>query len=154
MGKKELRESVGLLAVVLSLVFVGVEMRQNTDLMRAQIRNAMSENQIAVQLARASSLETARVSRLTFEDPESLSLDEYTMATRFLNALFREWENSHYQYQRGLFTEDEYEARTRVWRGLMDRPFLKDRWIEDRQGYATSFQSEIDRIIEEAAQDD
>ena len=37
MKKTELRELLGLLAVVLGLVFVGLEMRQNTKMMRAQI---------------------------------------------------------------------------------------------------------------------
>ncbi|MDE3002061.1 MAG: hypothetical protein OXU33_10285 [Gemmatimonadota bacterium] len=44
MGKSELRESIGLAAVFLGLVFVGLEMRQNTQMMQAQIRNAVTEN--------------------------------------------------------------------------------------------------------------
>ena len=44
MGKSELRESLGLVMVFLGLVFVGMEMRQNTQMMQAQIRNAITEN--------------------------------------------------------------------------------------------------------------
>ncbi|MDE3004112.1 MAG: hypothetical protein OXU38_12730 [Gemmatimonadota bacterium] len=45
MGKKQLRESVGLLAVVLSLVFVGLEMRQNNTIARASAINELASNQ-------------------------------------------------------------------------------------------------------------
>ena len=74
MGKKELRESVGLLAVVLSLVFVGLEMRQNTNMMQAQIRNSMSENTMeylgwsATSESLANAISEARLRR-----PEELS---------------------------------------------------------------------------------
>ena len=44
-GKKQLRESVGLLAVVLSLVFVGLEMRQNKTIARASAINELASNQ-------------------------------------------------------------------------------------------------------------
>ena len=44
-GKKQLRESVGLLAVVLSLVFVGLEMRQNNTIARASAINELASNQ-------------------------------------------------------------------------------------------------------------
>ena len=44
MKTTELREVLGLLAIFLGLVFVGLEMRQNTKMMRAQIRNSMTEN--------------------------------------------------------------------------------------------------------------
>ena len=45
MGKKQLRESVGLLAVVLSLVFVGLEIRQNNTIARASAINELASNQ-------------------------------------------------------------------------------------------------------------
>ncbi len=45
MGKKQLRESVGLVAVVLSLVFVGLEMRQNNTIARASAINELASNQ-------------------------------------------------------------------------------------------------------------
>ena len=45
MGKKELRESVGLLAIFLSLIFVGIEMRQNNIIARASAINELATNQ-------------------------------------------------------------------------------------------------------------
>jgi hypothetical protein len=44
MSGKDVRESVGLLLVVASLVFVGMEIRQSTAVARAQSRQFLTEN--------------------------------------------------------------------------------------------------------------
>jgi hypothetical protein len=44
MSGKDIRETVGLLLVVASMVFVGLEIRQGTTVARAQSRQFLTEN--------------------------------------------------------------------------------------------------------------
>ena len=66
----------------------------------------------------------------------------------------REWENSLYQYEQGLFTQDELEARRERWRAqMLDRPdsgALQGLWTQARDQFAPDFRAEIDQILEGA----
>lgn len=54
MSRTELRETVGLVAVVASLVFVGLEIRQNTAVARGQARQNLADlNQEWLRLSTA-----------------------------------------------------------------------------------------------------
>ena len=47
---QKINEAVSLIAnigVIASIIFLGVEMQQNTDMMRSQTRNSMTENQMS-----------------------------------------------------------------------------------------------------------
>ena len=69
------------------------------------------------------------------------------MYTFLVHGILREFEDSHYQYERGLFTEEEYLARTVRWRVNMARPGWRDVWANQGETYAPSFRAEIDRIV-------
>ena len=63
--------------------------------------------------------------------------------------VLREWENSRYQYERGLFTPEEFEARLVRWQVTMTQPGFREVWEGSREFYAPSFRAEIDRIVAE-----
>ena len=70
--------------------------------------------------------------------------------TLFTQAVFREWENAHYQFERGLFTPEEYEARFARWRAVVGfQGGVREAWMETRDGFAPSFRAEIDAIVAE-----
>ena len=77
---------------------------------------------------------------------------EFAMYFAIVQAHLREWENSHYQYESGLFTVDEFEPRIERWRGSMTLPGFREAWARARQGFSPSFRAEIDRIVAEVEQ--
>ena len=69
---------------------------------------------------------------------------EFTMFAALLTAILREWENSYYQYQHGLFTEEEFDGRRGLWRRYMTgSPGYRDVWTSERESYAPSFRAAI-----------
>ncbi len=58
-----------------------------------------------------------------------------------------------YQFERGLFTEDEFEVRRETWRYMMGDDFVgppfRNTWDSIRELFAQSFRAEIDRIVGE-----
>jgi hypothetical protein len=58
-------------------------------------------------------------------------------------------ENSHYQYERGLFTPEVFEPRVERWRVNMSNPGFRGYRERSRQTYAPSLRAEIDRIVSE-----
>ena len=85
-------------------------------------------------------------------DGAELDPGEVQMVNALVNGIFREWENSHYQYERGLFGADEFLPRVERWRGGLSRPYFRDRWASQRLTFAPSFRAEIDRIVAEVEQ--
>ena len=67
-----------------------------------------------------------------------------------VQGMLREYENSHYQYERGLFTPKEFEPRRRAWGGgFRNSQGWRDTWADSRENYSPSFRAEIDRIVAE-----
>ncbi|MGB1658738.1 MAG: hypothetical protein ACPHO4_15465 [Longimicrobiales bacterium] len=153
---KEVREFAGLLALVASLIFVGLEMRQNTNMMRAQIRNSMSENTMTYLGWQATSPALADVMvKARLEGEIALTSGEERQMRPFVSAQIREWENSFYQNKMGLFTDMEFQARVATWRYRLktspDSALFLGTWTRTKQLYAEDFQDEVDRVIREAS---
>ena len=157
MGKSELRESLGLLLVFLGLVFVGLEMRQNTQMMQAQVRNAISERVIEVNGWLATSEALAEATATTADEGlAGLSRQQEMQMVGWTGGAFRAWENEHYQNKVGLFTDAEFSARKEMWRRqLLVSPLREaywDQWERFSDSFAPDFRAEIDAIMEEARQ--
>jgi hypothetical protein len=68
-------------------------MQQNTDTMEAQIRDAMTAKQMNLQMAIATDMNVEKI-----------------------------WDNGLYQYNKGLFDQDEFQPRMGRWQGLLQVP--------------------------------
>jgi hypothetical protein len=138
------------LSVVAGIVFLAAEMRQNTQAIQAQTRDSITEKQMTWAGWIGTNRESADVYTRgnagldPFDEP-----GEATMYTLLVGGMVREWENSHYQYQRGLFTPDEFQARTVRWQRAMRLQGYRDYWVANRDAFAPSFRAEIDRIVAE-----
>ena len=137
------------LSVVAGIVFLAVEMRQNTEAIQAQTRDSLTEKQMEFSGWIATSRDLAEVfTRGTTGSPDMDAADQ-AMFVFFTHGIFREWENSHYQYERGLFTEEEFEARVERWRQSMTSLGYQQYWAGQRETFAPSFRAEIDLIVAE-----
>ena len=106
-----INESVSLIAnigVIGSIVFLGLEMQQNTEMMQSQTRNSIVENQLSFYERGIENNDFAEVIAEKRLDP---SLYPFEIARRgfqyalFVASLLRMWENEFYQYQIGLFDQ-------------------------------------------------
>jgi len=139
------------LSVVAGIVFLAIEMRQNTDMMRAQIRDSMTEKQMEFYGWMATSRDLSDVLSRGFAGAE-LDATDRQMANGFRDGVFREWENSWYQYQQGLFEPDEFLVRMERWKRGLVTPLFQDRWVDQQASFSPSFRAEINRILAEMEQ--
>ena len=59
------------------------------------------------------------------------------------------YENSHHQFERGLFGFEDFEPRIQPWRSALGTVGFREVWAQVRMSYAPSFRAEIDRIVAE-----
>ena len=156
MGKNELRESLGLVLVFLGLVFVGMEMRQNTRMMQAQIRNSITENNMEYLSWQATSEALAEAVGVMSEEGglSGLSLQQDNLVSAYAGAMLRAFENEHYQNKAGLFTDAEFTARKEFWRVVLTDTPIRAAPLRSLEMYghtlAPDFRAELLAIMEEA----
>ena len=94
-------ETIGLLAVVFSLIFVGLELRQNSIATTAQTNSDVSESFVEINLAMATSEELARAMTSYADDPALASTADQVQILGLWRALFHTWSNAHRQHING-----------------------------------------------------
>jgi hypothetical protein len=136
----------GAIAVLLGLIFVGLELRQNQQMMRAQIRNDLSVGLNDVILIIAANEQLADVRR-RFGGGEQLTRTEINQLWSWENAIFRYWENVHYQYRNGLYDEVEFLAQREAWRKSMHRSRAhRYHWCDWGETYSPEFRADMDKL--------
>jgi hypothetical protein len=72
-----------------------------------------------------------------------------------VHGVFRAWENEWYQFQQGLFSDDEFIPRRERWRRNMTEDALfRDSWLDTRGTFSPGFRAEIDIFVaSEGAED-
>jgi hypothetical protein len=124
-------------AVIAGIVFLGLELRQNTEMMRAQSRTEMSQGAI--------NLMTLNINDKTYVDTmwrgflgEELDEVETEQLHRTLGAWTQYWNNIAYLHNAGLYDDDEFDLQMSVVRDeLQYLPGWKAHWCEHRQWNAS-----------------
>lgn len=138
------------LAVVAGIIFLAVQMAQNTRAVQSMTRDSIAEKQMEYYGWLANNRELAEVVvTATATGVDHLDPVEQRMWTGFAVAALREWENSHYQYQRGLFSAVEYEGRVANMRAMINTPGFRWVWRNERDKFSAAFRDVIDGFLAE-----
>lgn len=153
MKSEKLNDWMQLLAsigVILSLIFVGVQIRQSRDIAIADIyqqRTALLLDNFYVDVPAETEFRAFMKERAGEPlDPD----EEYALTNRYA-ARIAYWENNHFQYQIGLLPEEQWEASKNSIRGQASQQAFLDTWESERFQLRSSFADEVDGILDEAA---
>jgi len=131
---------VGIFALVGSLIFVGLQMRQTQKIALSQAYQARADQGIAMSLAAAESDTTLKLwakERGLLEG--ELTPEERALALHFVRAQLQHWENIHYQYQQGFVTEEHWQTQLAMMRVLMPLPAFRDTYENTKEFWRASF---------------
>jgi len=103
------------LAVLFGIGLVVLELQQNGEMMRSQTRSQISAEIIELLSDVASDPQLASLIRRA-DKGEELTPDEWSQYFHRTAAMFRSFENVHYQYRQGMYDETEYLAYQEAWR--------------------------------------
>ena len=132
---------------LVGLLLVAVQLQQNRELMRAQIRHDLAMGIVDLLNTPAGNSQFASVLRRG-DLGETLTPDEQFQFTLRTNALLRYWEDVHYQYRHGLFDEAEYLRQKEAWRAYLanSRGGLTY-WCKVRTLYSPKFMAELNALL-------
>ena len=149
-----LNEGVSLIAnigVIASIVFLGLEMQQNTAMMQSQTRNSIVENQLSFYERAIDNIDFARVAtefRANGDAYAAGTAEDFQYSLFSLSQL-RMWENEFYQYQIGLFDAEEFDARRIAWGRVMSSDINVERWKVAEETFDPDFRIYLNEIIDE-----
>lgn len=150
-------------AVALSLVFVGLEVRETAEQTKL--------NTEAVQLSAYQDL-IAQIAQLNsvLLDPELAALYgringpnlsmadlgpvERVQTARIMYLTVRHADMAYYQYERGLLSEDRLESALAPFVGPLRNPIPREFWEISKRNFVPSFQAYIDSRIAEFDSED
>ena len=140
---------VGLVAVAISLVFVGFELKQSRDIAIADIYQQRTE--LGFQLITESYGNEAFVSganklrrgeELTEYEEAQIRADHFRWLTH--------WENLHFQYELGLLSQEQWDASLNGLRyTVQDESFLEV-WNYGQDMWRASYANLINNLLEQS----
>ena len=133
-------------SVLGGIIFLGVELQQNTKMTQAQTRDAMTDKQMSYyELA---------LNNIDAESQYRENQDTLQRKFMFIKLTqLRMWENELYQYKQGLFEAIEFESRLNLWEGLIardsqDSEAMRQVWNGQRDNFSPEFVEIIDGMID------
>lgn len=139
-------ELVGIAAIVASLIFVGLQLRQTEVIARAtlyQMRSDAGRELIGI------TLENRELVATLLQSEGSQDSSEYLQASWWALAVFTHYENSHHLYQLGLLSREQWKPDRHQLGGLVKNPNLRVFWEADKGTYRESYAVEMESIIAE-----
>jgi hypothetical protein len=134
------------LGALIGLLLIVVQLRQNRDLMRAEIRHDLAMGIVDLLNVPAADAQLASVLRRGALG-EALTPDEQFQFELRTNALLRYWEDVHYQYRQGLYDEVEFSAQKEAWGATSHHSVgLAAYWCRVRELYSPEFMAELDAL--------
>ena len=140
-------EIVASIVIVISLIYVGFEMNQNTQALRAEIHQNVQtilneQNNVVVGDA-----EFHRIFVTAETRPDELSELEWSRFELFLYGRFGVWEYLHIAIHDNTITETEWLSFESYFLNLMCVPGYRRWWHQNRTSHNPDFIAYVDNIV-------
>ena len=124
--------------VIAGIVFLAIEIRQNSDAVRAQTRAQLAEEVMGLFSVNMNDKEYASV-LMRGNNVEELSPVEQYQYYRHRSAWLHHWNNVIYQYEMGMYDESEFALQISTIRAHMEIfPGLKVHWCDNKYSASQS----------------
>ena len=135
--------------VIISLIFVGLELQNNTEATQAATREAMNQKDFEFLALRLDSsvLAVASAKRQNNEDLSSL---EESQLVRMEYVNFVGFEHSFRQYQKGFLESDDWLRHENIARLQIEHSqHAQTMWLRSRDTFTPEFQALVDSFVED-----
>ena len=140
---------VGLFGVIASLMFVGLQMKQDREIALSAATQARTETTIQSILGMASNpIFAAALDKIELGESDLLTLSERQAVIQSYRAALYNLENSHYQYISGFISEEKWIASRESLKNML-RPSYGARVTYEMSpaSWRASFQQVVDELI-------
>jgi len=142
-------EFLGGIAVVVSLIYLASQIRQNSRLMQISSTVSLGESDIAIYQLLVDDSEIQRIFRQGAADRESLSEAERDRFNAWVDMIMRIFQRNYFIAQDGAFKPALWQGEKRGNAWIIQQPGSRQWWDENRIFYSDEFGSFLDGLIRE-----
>ena len=141
---------VAAIGVIISLIHLAAQIRNNTREVRSASFNAVTEAFNQFNLLVGQNAQVASLILRGWNDYSQLDGIEELQFDLLMLGLFRVHESVFYQSNRGTMERDLREAENRSLVSLLAEPGIKDWWRDNPYSFTREFRAHIERLVERA----
>ena len=145
-----LGQFISSIVVIITLIYLAIQIRQSSKIARASLRQSLAENQFAVLALRA----TDPVIRTAFRKAsvsEELTKDEEAALSAYAIAGIRQWEALYSQYEQGMISVEDWSTTRRIMFMRFQLPIMREVFSSlAPDGLNTRFVAEVSQIVEQS----
>jgi len=139
----------GIFALVASLIFVGLQMRQDHEIAKVMIYQSRASTTAEI-LATMASIPDSVAAQIKSSIGEPITAQEMMLGQFRLRAIFTLADNSLFQYQEGFLPEDHWLSVRNSVRGLISSSqFVRDHVASNLDGYRVGYRDELIEIMKD-----
>lgn len=150
---RPLAELAGAIAVLLGLIFVGMELKQNTEAVQAATLQSMTDASQEYLLLLASDADLNRIWRTARQDPDALTEGEASQYFVLIRAQWLRFQNSYLQWQRGSMSDDDWALYENFVCNMSASTMAESRrrtWSDHKEALTPQFVEFVERCWHEA----
>lgn len=141
-------EIVGAVAIVLSLLYVGIQVNDSTLAVRSATANETSSAMSSWYVSVGSSEQATQVFFDGMTDPDSLTRQEFTQFIYMSHGLFLEYQAAFYLSREGTLDLSLQESLVNTIAGVREMPGFLTYWGQRRGLFEPGFRAFVDEMIE------
>ena len=142
-------EVIGVIAVVVSLVYLSVQIRQNTKVAKAATRQAIAESTEKLGDDLINNSDMAEIFVRHMSGGELSPVENLRLQARCYRDM-QHWENIHYQFNQGLVSQDQWRGFQKNLVTLLAIDAYREYWEHESTHYSDAFQAEIASILDQS----
>ncbi len=142
---------IGMFGLIASLIFVGMQIRQDRQIALSSIYQARSDASVEYAMSVTNSPEVLNaIAKIYSNKSDELTLQEAVALEYLLGANMTMFENNHQQYVAGFLSQEHWQRNLEELRCEIDWPGARQ--LISGWHYRESFEKVLDEIIEQAIQ--
>jgi len=142
-----LAEIFGGIAIVISLIFVGIQFRDNTIATKSATANAANAITVAWYSETGNSAQSSQLMWDYIKDPKSLSNGEKYQVTLLLHGLFLSFQNNYYLANEGTLDQNILESITAALIAVKNQPGFHEYWENRKSLFFVEFRDYITTVL-------
>ena len=144
----DISQALGAVAVVASLLFVGVQVRQNTAMSRATSHHAVSDALNQINFLWAENADASRIFLAGMDNRKALTAEDRWRFDATCRGYLHICETMHTQAELGVGDQSLVAAEQPAIRMVLGSPGGSEWWAENTFGFCPAFRDYVDRLTE------
>ena len=139
-------ELLGAVGVILTLVYLATQIRQNTSSSRTTAEVSFGQDFIDWHARISAQPEQGRIWDAAMENPDALSKDEVRRFIWLIAELFLIFEGQYKLFQKAYISADSWQSKTDMMLGFLQNSLVEQWWNKRMTPFSTEFIEYIESL--------